>query len=287
MSSTEVPPSSLLKWSGRTDRGRVRPNNEDAFLGLRFDARDIQRLGSVGEATTEQHDFVFAVSDGMGGASAGEFASRLAVEQITTLLPRSFQQSAAGLATGFGDVLGELFIKVHRSMKYWGCSYEECAGMEATLSLCWFVPGWMYFGHVGDSRIYYLPAQGGGLRQLSHDDTYVGWLYRNGKLNEREARTHPRRNVLQKALGGGNQFVDPQVGAVGYESGDCFLLCTDGLVGGLYDAQIEDFLRTADPASDATSVPTSTSASAAARLVDLSVSNDGRDNTTALIIRVS
>lgn len=278
MSSTEVSPPTLLKWSGRTDRGRVRLNNEDAFLGLRFDAREIQRLGSLGEASLQQHDFAFAVSDGMGGASAGEFASRLAVEQITTLLPRSFHQSAAGLATGFGDVLGELFVKVHRAMKYWGGSYEECAGMEATLSLCWFVPGWMYFGHVGDSRIYYLPARGGSLRQLSHDDTYVGWLYRNGKLNEREARTHPRRNVLQKALGGGNQFVDPQVGAVGYESGDCFLLCTDGLIGGLYDSQIEAFLRAPE------SSPT---ASTAAQLVDLSVSNDGRDNTTALIIRVS
>ena len=207
-----------------------------------------------------------------------EFASRLAVEQITTLLPRSFHQSAAGLSSGFADVLGELFVKVHRAMKYWGSSYEECAGMEATLSLCWFTPGWMYFGHVGDSRIYYLPARGTGLRQLSHDDTYVGWMFRNGQLNEREARTHPRRSVLQKALGGGNQFVDPQVGAVGYESGDCFLLCTDGLVGGLYDAQIEEFLRTTQSEGDG---------NPASRLVDLSVSNDGRDNTTALIIRAA
>ena len=87
--------------------------------------------------------------------------------------------------------------------------------MEATLSLCWFTPGWMYFGHIGDSRIYYLSARDDGIRQLSHDDTHVGWLFRNGKINEREARNHPRRNVLQKALGGGNQFVDPQVGVVG------------------------------------------------------------------------
>lgn len=277
MSSTESTPPAVLTWSGRTDRGKVRPNNEDSFLALRFDAREVERLGREGESSTRNHDFAFAVSDGMGGASAGEFASRLAVEQITTLLPRSFQQSAAGLSTGFGDVLGELFVKVHRAMRYWGGSYEECAGMEATLSLCWFTPGWMYFGHVGDSRLYYLPARGGGLRQLSHDDTHVGWLLRNGKINEREARNHPRRSVLQKALGGGNQFVDPQVGAVGYERGDCFLLCTDGLIGGFHDAQIEEFLRglgTDTPAD-----------SPASRMVDLAVSNDGRDNTTALILR--
>jgi len=268
----------LLQWSGRTDRGRIRPNNEDAFLGLRFDAREVQRLGNHGDSSTRNHDFAFAVSDGMGGASAGEFASRLAVEQITALLPRSFHQAAQGLDSGFADVLGDLFVKVHRAMKYWGGSYEECAGMEATLSLCWFTPGWMYFGHVGDSRIYYLPARGGGLRQLSHDDTYVGWMYRNGQINEREARTHPRRNVLQKALGGSNQFVDPQVGAVGLEPGDCFLLCTDGLVGGLYDAQLEELLRE--------TAPDAASASRASRLVDVSVAADGRDNTTALVIQV-
>lgn len=281
MSSTDTPAPSptVLTWSGRTDRGKVRPNNEDAFLALRFDAREVERLGREGESSTQLHDFAFAVSDGMGGASSGEFASRLAVEQITTLLPRSFQQSAAGLAPGFADVLGELFVKVHKSMKYWGGSSEECAGMEATLSLCWFTPGWMYFGHVGDSRLYYLPARGGGLRQLSHDDTHIGWLLRNGKLNEREARTHPRRSVLQKALGGGNQFVDPQVGAVGYESGDCFLLCTDGLVGGFYDAQIEELLRRQ---AAGTAAPLE-----ASRMVEQAVANDGRDNTTALIIRVT
>lgn len=280
MSSTDSPePQPLvLTWSGRTDRGKVRPNNEDSYLAMRFDAREVEHLGREGESSTQLHDFAFAVSDGMGGASAGEFASRLAVEQITTLLPHSFQQSATGLSPGFGDVLGELFVKVHRAMKYWGGGYEECSGMEATLSLCWFTPGWMYFGHVGDSRIYYLPAHGGGLRQLSHDDTYVGWLYRNGKINDREARTHPRRNVLQKALGGSNQFVDPQVGAVGYESGDCFLLCTDGLVGGFRDAQIEEFLRGNTVEPDPIPI--------ASRMVDQAVADDGRDNTTALIIRV-
>jgi len=62
--------------------------------------------------------------------------------------------------------------------------------------------------------------KGGGIKQLSHDDTYVGWLFRNGKLNEREARnSSTARNVLQKSLGGGNQFVDPQIGAVAHEPG--------------------------------------------------------------------
>src|ERR1035441_5447575 len=136
----------------------------------------------------------------------------------------------------------------------------------------------MYFGHIGDSRIYYLPAQREAIRQLSHDDTHVGWLLRNGKINEREARAHPRRNLLQKALGGGNQFVDPQVGAVAYETGDIFLLCTDGLFEGLYDSQLEELLRSPEF--------TQPGASAADRLVEESLARNGRDNTTALVIRV-
>jgi protein phosphatase len=267
-----------LKWSGRTDRGRVRPNNEDAFLGLRFDSREIHRLGKLGEASLGNMDFAFAVSDGMGGAMAGEYASEIAVEKITARLPRAFQQSAAGLDAGFEDLLTELFEETHGALRYLGQNYEECSGMETTLSLCWFTPGRMYFGHIGDSRIYYLPAQGGGIRQLSEDDTHVGWLFRNGKINEREARHHPRRNVLQKALGGDNQFVEPQVGAVEYQAGDIFLLCTDGLVEGLYDQQLVELLRPSESAA----VP----ADPAHRLVQESLARDGRDNTTALVIQV-
>jgi len=265
-----------LKWSGWTDRGKVRPNNEDAFLGLRFDSRETHHLGRIGEASMAHADFAFAVSDGMGGARSGEFASRIAIEKIMTLLPRSFQQSAIGLEAGFADVLEELFDQVHRALTYVGGSYEECLGMQTTLSLCWFTPGWMYFGHIGDSRIYSLPAGGGGIKQLSHDDTHVGWLFRNGKINEREARGHPRRNALQKALGGSNQFVDPQVGAVAYEPGDTFLLCTDGLIEGLYNDQLAELLH----------APAGTGASPAQALVEASLARDGRDNTTALVVQV-
>lgn len=266
-----------LKWSGWTNRGKARAHNEDSFLGLQFDSREVHRLGKIGEASAADKDFVFAVSDGMGGAMAGELASSFAVERITMLLPRSFQQSASGIEAGFGDVLTELFDQIHRSLAYVGGSYEECAGMEATLSLCWFTPGWMYFGHVGDSRIYHLPARAKAVQQLSQDDTHVGWLLRNGQINEREARTHPRRKVLQKALGGENQFVDPQLGAVAYAPGDIFLLCTDGLMEGLYDHQITDVLRSAGAFRPA--------ASAARLLVEASTTHDGRDDTTALVIR--
>ena len=271
-------PSPLfLHWSGITDIGKVRKNNEDTFLGVQFDAQEVRVLGKVGESSSEHADFVFAVSDGMGGALAGEFASKITVEKITRLMPRAYKQAAAGLQAGFEDVLEELFDQIHRALIYLGDSYEECRGMGATLSLCWFTPGWMYFGHIGDSRIYYLPKEG-GIRQISQDDTYVGWLFRQGQLNEREAKNHPRRNVLQKALGAGHQFTEPQVGAVGYEPGDLFLLCTDGVTDGLYDERLLDLLRQPDAAQ--------LTQNAALRVVKAALENSGRDNTTALVLEI-
>jgi len=260
-----------LKWSGCSHVGKVRKNNEDSFLGLLFDAHEVHRLGKFGEASLEKNDLTFAVCDGMGGAKAGEYASQIAVEKITTLLPGAFQHSASGLNVGFTDVLTELYAQIHRALVYLGASYEECHGMQTTMSLCWFTPGWMYFGHIGDSRIYRLPKGESKLQQLTHDDTYVGWLFRNGRITEYEARTHPRRNVLQRALGGENQYVEPQTGAVACERGDRFLLCSDGLVDGLYDHQAIDFLRNGD---------------AAHKLVETSVQNSGRDNTTAMVVEV-
>jgi serine/threonine protein phosphatase PrpC len=270
-------PPTDLRWSGITHVGRIRKNNEDTFLALTFDGHEIHYLGKTGQASLAAADFVFAVSDGMGGAKSGEFASRIAVDRITRLLPRSFRLSAAGMTSGFTDILGELFAAIHADLLKLGFSYEECAGMGATLSLAWFTPEWMYFAHIGDSRIYYLPREG-GLTQLTHDHSHVGWLRRQGQLNEREARGHPRRNALNQALGAGHQFVDPHIGAVGHRPGDRFLICSDGLIDGLWDRQLDELIRTPSPER--------AHQTAAQRLVEEAVQNSGRDNTTAVVIEV-
>lgn len=268
-----------LQWWGQTDRGKVRKNNEDSFLALQFDAREVHYLGKIGEASMGHFDFTFAVSDGMGGANAGEFASKIAVEKITKLLPRSYKLHALGLKADLSGVLEQLFEEVHRGLSFLSQCYSECAGMGATLSLAWFMPGWLYFAHIGDSRIYYLPKGADRLKQITEDDTYVGWMFRQGQINEREARSHPRRNVLQKALGAGHQFVTPQVGAVGTEPGDTFLLCTDGVVEGLYDSAILDLLRSPQA--------TAVDGNPAQLLVQESVRQSGRDNTTAVVVRIT
>ncbi len=270
MADEPAPPPLEIRWSGVTDTGRFRKNNEDAFLALTFDAREVRYLGREGEGSMQEADYVFAVSDGMGGAKAGEVASKIATEKITKLLPASFKIEASRADSGFAEVLEEIFLETHASLVELGRHYEECRGMGATLSLCWFMPGWMAFGHVGDSRIYYLPKDG-PMRQVTEDDNHVGRMFRRGEINEREARNHPRKNVLDQVLGGKTRKVDPQLGRVGCLPGDRFLICSDGLIDGMWDRRIDEMAREELSAD---------------RLVQYAVAESGRDNTTAMLIEV-
>lgn len=266
----QTPPPHAIHWSGVTDTGRFRKNNEDAFLALTFDAQELHYLGKDGSGSLEANDFVFAVSDGMGGAKAGEVASKIAVEKITRLLPPSFKMGASRMESGFADSLSEVFLETHDSLRELGLHYQECRGMGATLSLCWLMPGWMAFGHVGDSRIYYLPKDG-DMVQVSEDHSRVGRLQRTGQINERQARNHPQKNILYQVLGGKSEKVTPQVGRVGCEAGDRFLICSDGLNDGMWDRRIDQMAR---------------QELCAKTLVDFAVAESGRDNTTAMLIEV-
>jgi protein phosphatase len=266
-----VTPVTSVAWSGITDVGRFRKNNEDAFLALTVNSEGIRRLGKFGEASIERDDFVFAVSDGMGGANAGEFASRIAVDKIAQSFPDAFRRSARGLTIGFQDVLTDLYDAIHKEVSHMGFCYEELRGMGATLSLCWVRPSWVYFAHIGDSRIYHLPKSG-GIFQVSEDHTHVGWKRRQGQLTEFQARQHPGRNGLQQVIGGKTQSLNPHFGAIGYEAGDRFMICSDGLIEGLWDSGLDRLIRQEGSGKNA-----------AERLVEEAVRTDGKDNTTAVV----
>ena len=275
---SQDPVSSLsLSWHGRTDVGRFRKNNEDAFLALTFDAREVRYLGKDGSAPMDGDDFIFAVSDGMGGAKAGEFASKIAVDKITDLLPKTFSLAAMGIDRGCAQILGELFSRIHSEMVTMGIHYEECRGMGATLSLCWFTPDRMYFAHVGDSRIYYLP-ENEEMRQLTHDHTHVGHLVRQGKISEFEAKTRPDRNILNQALGGNIQKLDPQIGSVDYLPGDRFALCTDGVTDGISNRRIHTLIDS--PPANLSNLNT------AERIIQDAKDESGRDNLTAISVQI-
>lgn len=267
----------VLRWSAATDCGKFRPNNEDRFLGVSFNRQDFYYLGKDGEARARGMDFIFAVSDGMGGERSGEFASKFTLDNVTRLLSRRFQLAPDARRAGIVDCLKDLFQGIHRQLTSLGNSYAQGRGMGSTLTLAWYVGGWIVYGHVGDSRLYHLPKEG-GIRQLTEDHTHIGWLRSQGQINEREARFHPRKNVLTQSLGSGNQFVNPQFGEIACAVGDQFLLCTDGVIDGLWDSGLEDELRR--PAASA-GEPTP-----AQRLVREAVNESGRDNATALVISV-
>ncbi len=266
-------PHPQLRWSGLTHPGRYRPNNEDTFLALAFDAEGLRFLGKTGTAERVQQDFLFAVSDGMGGANSGEFASRIAMDRIAQMIPPAFRRPSSTDASQYLTVLENLFKRIHADMVSYGRHYPECAGMGATLSLGWITPDALYLAHVGDSRIYHLP-QAGALTQLTVDHTYVGWMRRQGTLTEPEARRHPQRNILQKVLGAGAQFMDPQLTSLSYSAGDRFLLCTDGVNDGMWDHDLA--LQMAAP-----DVELLTPA-----LMEEALYRGGEDNLTALVVEI-
>jgi protein phosphatase len=266
-----------LQWWGLTDKGPFRDNNEDAFLALTFHTDEARLLGKEGEAGFDWGDFVFAVSDGMGGANAGEFASRIAVQAITQRFPKQYNRGTPASDELHAALLETLFQQIHAEMVVMGRHYEECSGMGATLSLLWLSPGRAYFAHVGDSRIYHLPEEG-PIKQLTEDHTHVGWMFRQGKLTEREARYHQGRHMLQMALGGRQMNIQPQIGSIEFKKGDHFVLCTDGLVEGLWDSSIARLVS--DPPPRLAGLPP------AQRLMKEALDESGRDNTTVIVLRV-
>ena len=117
-----------------------------------------------------------------------------------------------------------------------------------------------------------------GLVQLTDDHTDVYDQFKAGKINEREARLHPERNILQQALGGGVVEIDPQKGAVGYEVGDRFVLCSDGVIDGVRNHRLESLIR--EPMGKFADM------NPAHRLVQDSLEESGRDNITAVVVEV-
>ena len=259
-----------LQWSGCSDRGRFRANNEDSFVGLRFNRQELERLGKEGNASLQSADFVFAVSDGMGGAQAGEIASRMAVEKVPRILPKGFRPPASRVESESPEsLLHTLFHEIHQSLVYLGRSYEECRGMETTLSLCWFAPGLLHFAHVGDSRIYRLRQE--RFEQVTRDHSLVNLYADNPSL---AAKFGPaNENVIVRAVGL-REEVEVDHRAMAVESDDLFLLCSDGLTDMVDDWILKELLQDVSTGG-------STLDECADAMIRAALSNGGVDNVTA------
>lgn len=233
--------SATLAWGSRSDVGLVRGHNEDSFL--------VQAP-------------LFAVCDGMGGHAAGEVASSIAVSTIAEKAP-----------AGADDVLLGVAVEAANTAVMLGAEQGMGKpGMGCTASCCLIEEGKMAIAHVGDSRIYLL--RHGSLVRVTHDHSYVEELVDSGQITADEARTHPSRSIITRALGS-----DPDMYADHFSlevsNGDRVILCSDGLSSMIADSEIE-----------ALAVSSATPQQAADNLVAAALTAGGLDNVTVVVVDV-
>ncbi len=227
--------------SARTDIGLVRRLNEDDYL--------------VG-------DGIFAVADGLGGHEAGEVASRMAVRMLKELVVPDGADP--------GETLAEALSAINRAIYHESLRDPDCAGMGTTLTVLLISGGRAYIGHVGDSRAYLV--RDGKIHRLTTDHSIVGELVRMGMLTEPEAKVHPQRNLLTRAIGT-QPSVEAEVSYLELAERDRFLLCTDGLCGFVDD---EDIRTTVSGAADPET--------AVDQLIKMANDGGGQDNVTAVAV---
>lgn len=230
-----------LAWGSRTDVGLIRDHNEDSFV-IRFP--------------------LFAVADGMGGHAAGEIASTIAVSSLAEHGPETPDEHA----------LGEAVVQANHAVIDGAANGLGRPGMGTTCTAVVIDGNTMAVGHVGDSRCYLLHA--GQLVRVTHDHSYVEELVAAGEITPEEARIHPNRSVITRALGS-----DPSMKAdhflIDVSRGDRVLLCSDGLSSMVTDDAIEEAM-----------VSTATPQSCADALVELALAAGGHDNVTCVVIDI-
>jgi serine/threonine protein phosphatase PrpC len=240
--------SAMLKVSGLSDRGRLRPANEDSLV-----VRPEQRL--------------FAVADGMGGHAAGEVASRLAagvIEQLELPVDPSLD--------GLPEVIAQGIRAANHAIVEDSSVNRDHMGMGTTLTVLALAPDLQraVYGHVGDSRLYQL--RGRKLEQITRDHTWVQEQVDAGRLSIPQARSHPLSSVLTRALGT-EPNVDVDTGTLDCLPGDRFLLCSDGLTGMLVDRIIADIMiQDAGPRE------------IAEQLIEAANDRGGADNITVVVV---
>ncbi len=230
--------------SALTDTGRRRPHNEDTFVC---------------------DPPLFAVADGVGGAQAGEIASRLAAACLEERQPSDLGE----------PTLARLLVEANDRIYVRAAGDPTAAGMGTvvTAMLVDEAAGTLSVGHVGDSRAYRLREV---LEQLTEDHSLVGELLRAGRLSPEEAEQHPHRSVITRAVGT-EPSVEVDTFTVPVAPGDLFLICSDGLTDIVRDDEIEGLIRAAGCDPDA----------AAQALVDAANRGGGIDNITVVLFEIA
>jgi protein phosphatase len=270
----------LIELHAKSDVGRVRRGNEDNFLLLDL-TKPRTWSGSDGpENPDDMNQFplgdqglVLVVSDGMGGALAGDVASRMAIEAVRDVMMGK-HVDGAGCEPGSSlvDCLKHATMQANRNIHYKSLEDSRCSGMGATLTGAAIMGDKLDLVQVGDSRAYVLRGQ--QIRLATKDQSLVQQLVDVGQISEEEAETHMFRNVILQALGAQTDLA-PATARIQIRQGDMLLLCSDGLSGKLRNEEIREIV--AESNGDLSAACTA--------LVDQANHRGGEDNITVVLAR--
>jgi PPM family protein phosphatase len=240
-----------LAVAARTDTGMIRPGNEDSFFADASEARGL-----------------FVVADGMGGHAAGEVASEMVVEIVARELAGAWQLSGEGATEGVAQALR----RANRAIYERTVKETDKQGMGTTASVLLVGEGRYVIGQIGDSRVYLL--RDGAMSQLTKDHSYVQEQVDAGFLTPEQARYHPYSNVITRCVGASPEIeADTYVGEL--QSGDVFLVASDGLTGMVDDRRLQQLLA---------------ARSSPGRIVEAMIAEangrGGLDNITAIVVQV-
>lgn len=262
---------------GRTVTGKVRRNNEDNLWIGAVGATDVVPGDADVEGRSNFPGFLLAVADGMGGAKAGEIASRLAVETLARSISERMGVTSGdvGASTASPDpmAVGKDAVKeANEHILRDGKQDVTREGMGTTLTVAWILGRNVELFQIGDSRAYLYRS--GKLEQLTKDQSLVGKLIEEGVLSEEEAERVAGRHIILQALGS-EEDLDVVHRRMQLEKDDVLLLCTDGLSGLVRRETMEGAMRKYPVLSDACK-----------GLIDLAEREGGTDNITVLLARV-
>lgn len=248
-----------LRGSARTNTGKVRDNNED----------------NVHFWTSKDYIALAVVADGMGGAVAGEEASRIAIESIQEGLthkePDTFYETLS--AEHLTDNLKHVIREANLNIVDLASAQPELKGMGTTVTLAFIRDSQVVIGHVGDSRAYLVDGADGHIEQITSDHSFVQALVAAGHITEEEAEDHPMKNVLYRALG---QARDVEVDVYYHQlhPGDRLVLCSDGLTLHVKPHEIAEMALAEDEPSESSQ-----------NLIDLANERGGRDNVSVIVVK--
>jgi len=270
----------LVELHAKSDVGRVRRGNEDNFLLLDLTTPRTWS-GSDGPVGPEEMNrfplgeqgLVLVVSDGMGGALAGDVASRMAIEAVRDVLMGK-QADGEGCEPGapLVDCLKQATMQANRNIHYKSLEDSRCSGMGATLTGAAIKGDKLDLVQVGDSRAYVM--RGEQIRLATKDQSLVQQLVDVGQISEEEAETHMFRNVILQALGAQTELA-PATARIQIRQGDLLLLCSDGLSGKLRNEDIRQIVAESNGDLRA----------ACDALVDQANYRGGEDNITVVLAR--